>query len=493
MLAPLRVADPLRPVDADSAADVAEDAPQAEAEANSAAEVADETPGAEADADTAADVTDPVEETAETDPAQQLEEMEQAAEEAAESDPDEQLEETEQAVEEAADSAASETAQSGEDATPMDSEAQAAVQAEADANVTESMAASAESGSESEAEVIEETVTEETARSSSEEFETDLRDAINRNTETLNARGSDDDDDDDEGLSNFEKAALLGLGAVAVGSLLRNNETVAANTGDRIVVERDGQYRIIKNDDALLRQPGSDVRTYRYDDGSTRTVVTRADGIEVETVRAADGRVLRRTRLLEDGTRVVLFDDTRQVEQVNVNELPQVTDRRSIGFAEVNEDDLAATLAAAQAADVNRTFSLSQIRNIDAVRQLVPEINVDTVNFETGSAVIQPQEAEELAALGNAMRRIISENPSEVFLIEGHTDATGAGSYNLALSDRRAESVALALSEYFDVPPENMVVQGYGETDLLVETLESERANRRAAVRRITPLLDSAS
>ena len=91
------------------------------------------------------------------------------------------------------------------------------------------------------------------------------------------------------------------------------------------------------------------------------------------------------------------------------------------------------------------------------------------------------------------MRRIISENPSEVFLIEGHTDATGAGSYNLALSDRRAESVALALSEYFDVPPENMVVQGYGETDLLVETLESERANRRAAVRRITPLLDSAS
>ena len=189
----------------------------------------------------------------------------------------------------------------------------------------------------------------------------------------------------------------------------------------------------------------------------------------------------------------MLFDDTRQVEQVNVNELPQVTDRRSIGFAEVNEDDLAATLAAAQAADVNRTFSLSQIRNIDAVRQLVPEINVDTVNFETGSAVIQPQEAEELAALGNAMRRIISQNPSEVFLIEGHTDATGAGSYNLALSDRRAESVALALSEYFDVPPENMVVQGYGETDLLVETLESERANRRAAVRRITPLLDSAS
>ncbi|MCB2132755.1 MAG: OmpA family protein, partial [Rhodobacteraceae bacterium] len=78
---------------------------------------------------------------------------------------------------------------------------------------------------------------------------------------------------------------------------------------------------------------------------------------------------------------------------------------------------------------------------------------------------------------------------SEVFLIEGHTDAVGSAAYNLALSDRRAESVALALTEYFEVPPENLVVQGYGEAFLKVQTDADERANRRAAVRRITPLL----
>ena len=77
-----------------------------------------------------------------------------------------------------------------------------------------------------------------------------------------------------------------------------------------------------------------------------------------------------------------------------------------------------------------------------------------------------------------------------MFLIEGHTDAVGAATYNLALSDRRAETVALALTEYFDVPPENMIVQGYGESDLKVATQDAERANRRAAVRRITPLLE---
>ena len=49
--------------------------------------------------------------------------------------------------------------------------------------------------------------------------------------------------------------------------------------------------------------------------------------------------------------------------------------------------------------------------------------------------------------------------------------------------------VALALTEYFDVPPENLVVQGYGESELLVPTGSDERANRRVAVRIITALL----
>ena len=63
---------------------------------------------------------------------------------------------------------------------------------------------------------------------------------------------------------------------------------------------------------------------------------------------------------------------------------------------------------------------------------------------------------------------------------------------NLALSDRRAESVALALTEYFDIPPENMVVQGYGETELLIDTLENEPRNRRVEVKVITPLMRTA-
>ena len=59
-----------------------------------------------------------------------------------------------------------------------------------------------------------------------------------------------------------------------------------------------------------------------------------------------------------------------------------------------------------------------------------------------------------------------------------------------ALSDRRAESVANVLSEQFEVPPENLVTQGYGEQYLKVQTDAPDRINRRVAVRRITPLME---
>ena len=115
------------------------------------------------------------------------------------------------------------------------------------------------------------------------------------------------------------------------------------------------------------------------------------------------------------------------------------------------------------------------------------------ITFETGSAAIRPDQAGALSRIGGLMKDFFDANPREMFLIEGHTDAVGSAAANLALSDRRAESVALALTEYFDVPPENMVVQGYGEEFLKVETAGPERQNRRASVRRITDLLRQAA
>ena len=406
-------------------------------------------------------------------------------------------------------------AQSGEDATsPLVGEAVQSestensapdvlpeVSAEDQANAAQSAdenAASAAAAS-GEGEVVdtqEGTVTEDQARASDEEFDTtasgDQTPAAKAAKAAKAAPAAKKKDNDL--LKAVGIVAAAGLGAYAVGKLLDGGGKVVSNTGDRVVVqEPSGGYRIIKDDDTLLRRPGNDVQTQTYSDGSTRSSVTEVDGSSTVTIRAADGRVLRRTRVLADGRSVDLFDDTKTYARVDVSELEsanRAAAARDYDYSTSDVEQLRMALSSSSGQATGRTYSLNQIRRIDAVRHLVPVIALDAINFKTGSSVIDADEAQDLSDLGRAMTSAINDDPGQVFLIEGHTDTVGDASYNLALSDRRAESVALALSEYFDVPPANLIVQGYGEQDLRVRQLGDIRANRRGAVRNITPLLD---
>lgn len=45
------------------------------------------------------------------------------------------------------------------------------------------------------------------------------------------------------------------------------------------------------------------------------------------------------------------------------------------------------------------------------------------------------------------------------------------------------------IGEAYDIPLENLVVPGYGEAYLKINTQEAERQNRRVTIRNITPLL----
>ncbi|WP_128516808.1 OmpA family protein [Tabrizicola thermarum] len=341
---------------------------------------------------------------------------------------------------------------------------------------------------------VTETITDQNARASSEEFAA---------APTALSGGK------KSGLSDLEKAGLLVLGALAVGAIIKNNRAAAAdttvstmgpqearvvsNTGDRVIVlQPDGTYRVLKDDDAVIRRPGSTVRTETFKDGSTRTIVERADGTQVVTIRDATGRVLRRATYDSLGREVVLIDDLAREDVVVVRDLPKP--RKRIVISSKDQDvALKRELARLEADRAGRKFSLRQIREIPAVRALAATLDVTPITFASGSAAVAPEQARNLADLGRLMQDLLAENPREIFLIEGHTDATGKAAMNLALSDRRAESVALALTEYFDIPPENMVVQGYGETELLIDTQASEPRNRRVEVRLITPLLRTAT
>lgn len=325
------------------------------------------------------------------------------------------------------------------------------------------------------AEVEEAVVSEDDVRTSDQDFET-------RAVVTEDAPRFDRND----------KLLLGALGALAVGAVLvnqNNRSRVVSNSGDRVVVQgEDGNLRVLKDDDVLLRQAGSNVRTERFDDGSTRQTVLREDGSRVVTIRDASLRVLRRELITEGGERFMLIDDTADVEPVDLATLPApIVSTRATRA----DDPLAAALR--QQEQLDRRFSLAQVRNIAEVRALAPAFNVDSVTFASGSAAIAPEQAANLRGMANEVLALIRSNPREVFLVEGHTDAVGDAAFNLALSDRRAESLALALNEYFGVPVENMVVQGYGESFLKVQTQADEQANRRATVRQITGLLQTAA
>ena len=134
------------------------------------------------------------------------------------------------------------------------------------------------------------------------------------------------------------------------------------------------------------------------------------------------------------------------------------------------------TMIAPPVERIERRYSLDEIRYSAGVRQRMPSIDLDTINFETGSWEIPPDQAAKLQGIADGLNRAIAANPRAVFLIEGHTDAVGSDVDNLSLSDRRAESAAELLTQQFQVPAENLTSQGYGEQYLKVPTQGPERA-----------------
>lgn len=446
-------ADAQAKLDAQASAEaVAETQAEATAEAQAAAEAA-AAAEAEAEAQAAAAA------------AQAAAEAEAAAEAAAE--------EEAQAEEKAAKDAEK---QAAKEARREERRAQRRAEREAERAAARAAAEAVAEGN-AEAEVTTQEVQQDEVRSSDEEFDT----AVTGSDQPVAK--------DDGGLSKFEKALLLGLGAVVVGSVLKNGDKVVSRSGDRVVVEDpNGDLRVLKDDDALIRRPGDEVRTETFDDGSTRTIVTKPDNSKIVTIRGRDGTVLRRISVDPQGREFVLVDDLVEEQEVIVNELPQVVQSdNQVGKRE--EADLRAALQAEMMSDQGRRFSLRQVREIPQVRALAPQLELDAVQFATGSAAIRPEQARSLARIGRTLSDLIAKDPRTVILVEGHTDAVGNATYNLALSDRRAETVALAMTEYFDVPPQNMITQGYGESDLKVPSLDDEPANRRAVVRNITGLL----
>jgi OmpA-OmpF porin, OOP family len=272
---------------------------------------------------------------------------------------------------------------------------------------------------------------------------------------------------------------------------------VFTEPGRVIVVDPGGQSFIRHNEEDRFRFGARDIQTQQVG-GETRTVVIRPDGSQIITVVGRDGQLLRRIRRDERGREIIIIDngyrDPAAVGGFYVDLPPPIIripyDRYIVDAEDAPPDLIYETMEAPPVDRIERRYSLDEIRYSPSVRQLMPSIDLNTINFETGSWEIPPDQAARLQSIADGLNRAIQRNPREVFLIEGHTDAVGNDVDNLSLSDRRAESAAELLTQQFQVPAENLTSQGYGSQYLKEQTSGPSRINRRVTIRRITPLLN---
>jgi outer membrane protein OmpA-like peptidoglycan-associated protein len=274
----------------------------------------------------------------------------------------------------------------------------------------------------------------------------------------------------------------------------REGDRIIIHEGDRRIVKEDNRI-IIRHREAERFAIGARDVDVRRRGGEITTIVERPNGMRIINVTDDDGHLIRRVRRDSRGREVVIIDNRYRGRRPDIfidvrpPRFHGHRDRYIVEAWRVPPPRIYEVFTAQPIEPLEQRYTLAQVRYSEPLRQYMPRVDLE-INFESGSWQLTPDQIAELSEIAKGLNRAIDQNPDEVFLIEGYTDAVGSEEDNLSLSDRRAEAVAVALTQEFNVPPENLVTQGYGEENLKVDTQGSERANRRVSIRRITPLID---
>jgi len=135
-----------------------------------------------------------------------------------------------------------------------------------------------------------------------------------------------------------------------------------------------------------------------------------------------------------------------------------------------------------QAAELRDDFGNGQIDVINTGNELIVRMP-EAILFATDSASLNPQLRSYLFVLSESLNKY----PNSIVTVTGHTDNTGAASYNQDLSERRAQSVASVLVQG-GVSSRRLNVVGAGESQPIAtnQTAAGRSQNRRVDIT-ITP------
>ena len=132
----------------------------------------------------------------------------------------------------------------------------------------------------------------------------------------------------------------------------------------------------------------------------------------------------------------------------------------------------------AQARELRRDMGDDRIAIENTGSELIVTMPQEIL-FATDSAEVRPDLRRDLRAMANNLQA----NPASRIQVIGHTDSTGAASYNQSLSERRANSVANVLRDA-GVSNQRITAVGRGEDQPVATNLTAEgRAqNRRVEI-----------
>jgi outer membrane protein OmpA-like peptidoglycan-associated protein len=99
-------------------------------------------------------------------------------------------------------------------------------------------------------------------------------------------------------------------------------------------------------------------------------------------------------------------------------------------------------------------------------------VRIEGIEFDPNTNI--PTQESEIAL--EKLHKLIDENPHLVFEIGVHTDSRGNDEYNLALSQGRADEIALNLIRK-GIPKNRLSAKGYGETRLVNHCANGVRCN----------------
>jgi outer membrane protein OmpA-like peptidoglycan-associated protein len=148
---------------------------------------------------------------------------------------------------------------------------------------------------------------------------------------------------------------------------------------------------------------------------------------------------------------------------------------------------------AAQAADPPKVVTKDEIvqglnkpapltRSIAPVAK--PQITTQAILFQFGTAELEgAQSLEQIRQLGQALADPRLKDAQVE--IQGHTDNVGSAEFNQRLSEQRAQTIALLLTQNFGIPAQNLKPVGKGKSAPVAGTLDTQTDEQRALNRRV--------